>query len=377
MRRNSLQDRPANLQWGLAKFLVGGSLGVEWNDNVGYSDANQQRDVVFRPSFTVGASLPFTEDNAFFASLDIGYAKYVRFPQYDRLIISPGTQLGFDIYVKDFHFDLHDGISITEQPVAQGTISGAGDYGEFANTAGIGVDWDLNEVILSAGYEHENAIATTSTFSYRDRSAENFVGRAGIQPSQAWTYGPEVSAGFTTYDHPVLDDSQNYSIGGFATWQPTTLFHANLRAGYTAFLFQSRPNQRPTPDATSYYVGLEGAHRVNEIVALSLDAGRQVRLGINSELLDLWYARPRIDWHIFENVHLDTHLTFESGSDKGNSVLGITEDYTLLGGGIVASYHIIEKLLLGLSYDYTVKDSNSALREYHQHKIQVRIQYTF
>jgi hypothetical protein len=377
MRRNALQNQPANLQWGSASFLVGSSLGIEWNDNVAYSDQNQQRDLILRPAFSIGASVPFTEANALFAVVDIGYAKYINFPQYDRFLISPGTQLGFDLYVKDFHFDLHDNISVTEHPVAEGTISGAGDYGEFANTAGILADWDLNEVILSVGYDHVYAIATTSDFSYLDRHMDGFVGRAGFQPSQSWSYGPEASGGFTRYDQPVLNDSVNYSFGGFAAWQPTTLFHASLRAGYTAFSFQSRSNQQPAPDASGYYVDLKLAHRLNDVVAPSLDVGREIRLGINSELLDLWYARPRIDWRLFEQVHLDTRLTFESGTDKGSSALHINEEYTLLGGGIGAGYQILEKVSLRLDYDYSVKDSDVAARDYHMHRIQLGVQYTF
>ncbi len=377
MRRNALQNQPANLQWGIAKFVVGSSLGLEWNDNVSYSDANQQQDLILRPAFSLGAVAPVTENNALYATFDIGYAKYIRFPEYDRLVISPGTQVGFDVYVKDFHFDLHDAISVTERPVAQGTISGAGDYGEFANVAGLGVDWDLNEVILSVDYDHETAIATTSTFSYLDRQVENLVGRATLQPSQSWSYGPEASGGITRYDQPVLEDSENHSFGGFAAWQPTTLFQADLRAGYTAFSFHSRPNQPSPPDTASYYVSLKLALQLNDLVALSVDAGRQARLGINSELLDLWYAHPRADWRLFEKIGLDTRLTFERGTDKGSSVLNVDEDYTLLGGGMGAAYQIMEKLLLRLDYDYTFKNSNIAARDYHQHRIYFQIQYTF
>src|SRR5262245_19797912 len=377
MRRNALQNQPANLQWGIAKFVVGSALGLEWNDNVSYSDANQQPDLILRPAFSLGAVAPFTENNALYATFDISYAKYIKFPEYDRLVISPGTQVGFDIYVKDFHFDLHDAISVTDRPIAQGTISGAGDYGEFANVAGLGVDWDLSQVILSVNYDHENAIATTSSFSYLDRAVENFVGRATLQPSQSWSYGPEASGGIARYDEPVLADSENCSVGGFAAWQPTTLFHGNLRAGYTAFYFHSQPNQTSPPDTASYYLALKLALHLNEVVSLSVDAGRQARLGINSELLDLWYARPRADWRLFEKIGLDTRLTFERGSDKGSSVLSIDEDYTLLGGGLGAAYQILEKLLLRLDYDYIVKDSNLAERDYHQHRIYLQIQYTF
>jgi hypothetical protein len=377
LRHNALQNASGNLRLGMVSCLVGSSFGVEWNDNVGYSDANQQQDFILRPAVSLVASMPLTEQNGLFATLDAGYAKYVRYSQYDRFLIAPGTQLAFDAYVKDFHFDFHDDVAVTEHPIAEGTISGTGDYGEFSNLAGIGVDWDLNEVIASFGYDHQTAIATTSGFSYLDRSSDNFVLRGAFQPSQAWSGGPEATAGWTTYEHPVLNDSENYSLGGFLSWDPKGLFQANLRAGYSLYSFHSLPHQAPVPDASGYYMDLRLSHRLNDIVTLALNAGRQIRLGVNSDLLDLWYAHPTIDWRLFEKIRLDTHFTFENGTESRSSVLVANEDYTLLGAGIGTGYQLMEKLLLSLTYDYAVKDSNLVDRDYHQHKVQLQIQYTF
>src|SRR5262249_13510226 len=153
--------------------------------------------------------------------------------------------------------------AIKETPVAQGTLSGVADYGEFSNTAGLAVDWDLNELIISFGYDHENTISTVSSFSYLDHASENFFVRAALQSSSALTTGPEASAGLTAYDEPVLDDSLNYSFGAFLNWQPTTLFSSNVRFGYTAFSFTSRTKRKAPPDSNTYYVGVQIAHRVN------------------------------------------------------------------------------------------------------------------
>jgi hypothetical protein len=376
-RRRALENPSGNIQLGPVNILAGSALGVEFNNNISYSDIGRQEDAIFRPAVSMTASTPLTEANGFYATLDISYAKYLKYTENDRLVIQPGTQLGFDIYVGDFHFDLHDNIALKETPVAQGTISGVADYSEFSNTAGLGVDWDLNDLTVSFGYDHENTISMTSTYSYLDHASENFFARAALQFSQALTTGPEASAGLTAYNEHVLDDSVNYSFGGFINWQPTSLFNANIRFGYTAFSFTSRTARPPAPDSNAYYLGFQIGHRVNEVISYSIDAGRQVRLGVNSELIDIWYARPRIDWHIFEKIGLETHLVFENGIDSGDPILHANENYTLLGGGISANYLIMEKVLVGLAYNYAFKDSDLAFRDYHQHKVEVRIQYTF
>jgi hypothetical protein len=376
-RRRALENPNGNIQLGPVNLLVGGALGVEFNNNIGYSDVNRQEDVIFRPALSVTASTPLTEANGFFGTLDISYAKYLKYTENDRLVIQPGTQLGFDIYVQDFHFDLHDNVSLKETPVAQGTLSGVADYGEFSNTAGLGVDWDLNDLTASFGYDHENTISTVSSFSYLDHASENLFARAALQLSQATTTGPEASTGLTSYNQPVLDDSVNYSFGGFVNWQPTTLFRSNLRFGYTAFSFTSRTKRKAAPDSNTYYLGFQISHRLNEVITYGIDTGRQVRLGVNSELIDIWYARPRIDWHIFEKIGLETQMAFENGTDAGNPILHANETYTLLGGDISANFLVMQKVLLGLAYNYTFKDSDLAIRNYHQHTVEIRIQYTF
>jgi len=376
-RRRALENPTGNIQLGPVNLTAGGALGVELNNNINYSDIGRQQDIIFRPAVSMTASAPVTEANGVYATFDLSYAKYLKYTQNDRLVIQPGTQLGFDIYVKDFHFDVHDNVALKQEPVAQGTLSGVADYGEFSNTAGLGVDWDLNDLTVSLGYDHETVISTVSSFSYLDHSSENFFGRAAFQFSQALTTGPEASAGLTSYNEPVLDDSVNYSFGGFINWQPTTLFTSNFRFGYTAFSFTSHTARPAAPDSNAYYLGFQIGHRVNEVISYSIDAGRQVRLGVNSELIDIWYARPRIDWHIFEKIGLETHMVFENGTDSGNPIQHANETYTLLGGGISANYLIMEKVLVGVSYDYYVKDSDLASRNYHQHKVEIRVQYTF
>jgi hypothetical protein len=322
-------------------------------------------------------SLPLSEVNGLYLSLDLSYAKYTHYSQYDRLLIAPGSQLAFDIYVKDFHFNLHDQISLSQSPVAQGTISGVGSYSEFANTVGLSIDWDLNNLVLSVGYDHQNAISTTSYYSYLDRNSESFFARAAFEFSQSITAGPEASIGLTAYDEQVLSDSLNYSVGVYADWQATAHLRVKPRIGYTYYTFYPVPNYPTPPDAGSYYFSLEMSHRLNDFVDFSIEAGRQLRLGVNSELIDLWYVRPRAGWKLFEKVTLGLHMIFEQGTDSGNEIFTPKEHYTLLGGGLWGVYQLMEKVVLRFGYDYVVKNSDISTRNYHQNRVQLQVQYTF
>jgi hypothetical protein len=377
-RRQILEQQVGNIHLGNASVFLGARLGLELNDNINYSDEFRQEDVILHPGISVAGSLPLSEVNALYLSLDISYAKYFYHPEYDRFQIGPGSQLGFDIYVKDFHFNVHDNISLTETPVAQGAISGVGTYNEFANVIGLSVDWDLNDLVASVGFDHENAISTTSYFSYLDRNVESFFARTSFQLSQAVTAGPEASIGLTAYDQHLLSDSVNSSLGAYVDWQVSEYLHVKPRGGYTFYTF-SNPSSGATipPNQGSFYFDLDLSDRLNDFMNLSIDAGRQLRLGVSSDLIDLWYVRPQVGLRLFEKVGLSPHLVFEQGTDSGNSVNVPNEQYTLLGGGIGASCRLMEKVLLSLGYDYTVKNSDIPERNYHQNRIQIWVQYTF
>ena len=376
-QRAALEEQAGNIQLGRLNLFAGGGFGVEYNDNVSYTDHPRQEDFILRPSLGLAGSLPLSEANALYLSLDVSYAKYIQYDRYDHFLIAPGSQLGFDIYVKDFHFNVHDQISVSESPVAQGTISGVGTYDEFANSAGLAVDWDLNDVVASAGYDHQNAISTTSFFSYLNRSAETFFARGAFQLSQSITAGPEASLGLTAYDRHLLNDNLNYSVGLYADWQATAQLHIKPRIGYTYYTFDPVPVLPTPPDASSYFFSLELTQRLNDFIDLGIEGGRQLRLGINSDLIDLWYVRPRTSIKLFEKAGLEIHFSFEHGTDTGNPIFVANETYTLIGGGLGTSYQLMEKVALRLGYDYAVKSSDIALRSYHQDRVLLEIRYNF
>src|SRR5262249_16872323 len=100
-RRQALGQQGGNVKFGRARLFFGGGLGLELNDNVNYSDQLRQEDLIVRPGLNAAGLVPLSEANALFVSLDLSYAKYIYHSEYDRFLIAPGSQLGFDIYVKD------------------------------------------------------------------------------------------------------------------------------------------------------------------------------------------------------------------------------------------------------------------------------------
>src|SRR2546423_3914995 len=186
-RQQDVSRIPYNLLLGPVRFRVGASVGFEYNDNVTYSEVNEQDDVIIRPNLTLDAIWPITQLNTLRLDLGIGYAFYLDHSENDTraILIAPNSQIAFDIFVGDFRINIHDRMSIQQDPIAEPALSNVIDYGRFQNYAGISLLWDLNTVLITLGYDHYTYISTTDRFDYLNRNAEILSGSAGVNVASA------------------------------------------------------------------------------------------------------------------------------------------------------------------------------------------------
>ncbi|MEY2493389.1 MAG: hypothetical protein QOH24_2340, partial [Verrucomicrobiota bacterium] len=177
-RRQSIDKIPYNLQLGPIKFRFSATMGIEYNDNVNLAEDSSafflsptgpilvttkpQSDFILRPQVNVDALWPITQLNTLKLDLGVGYAFYLDHSNYNTngVLVSPGSQLAFDIFVNDFRINIHDRFSLEQDPVAEVALSNVADYGRFQNTAGISVLWDLNQAVVTMGYDHYTFIST-------------------------------------------------------------------------------------------------------------------------------------------------------------------------------------------------------------------------
>ncbi len=202
------------------------------------------------------------------------------------------------------------------------------------------------------------------------------VGRATFGSSLPVNWGIETSASWTVYDEPFLNNNASYSLGAFTVWDPDDYIHLNARAGYVIYTFV--PNGfESEPDQNLYYASLTLRHRVNDTVSYYLEAGREIQLGIYSDLLDVWYVRPHADFKLIRDVGTSVHVFFEEGTEAGKSTLGLNETFTRAGAGLDLGYQLLRKLSAHAGYQYVVKDSNVADRSYHQQEVTLDLRYQF
>ena len=407
-RQEDVSRIPYNLLLGPVRFRVGATVGVEYNDNINYAEVNTEDDVIVTPSLTLDMIWPVTQLNTLRLDLGLAYSFYVDHSSNntDYLLVAPKSQLAFDIFVGDFRINLHDRMLVQQDPIQEGALSNTTDYGRFENTAGLSVLWDLNKVLLQVGYDHYNFIATNNVFDYLNRNSEIVYGSGAFIVNPTITVGVEGNGVFTRYDNNnnfngVLNNNEEYSVGGFIEAALTTNLKVRAAAGYQWMDFDNNfvlfpvPTifgliVLPTPDQEhlrDYYVNGLVSHRINAQLFQTLSAGHENQLGIQSNFITLNYVRHTLTWNLIRNVLLSTEFFFEDAEESGGP-LGATlftvatnqikgEHFQRIGGAITLGYQLTPHVTLGVRYQGTSKDSDIFLRDYNQNRVSVDGTYSF
>ncbi|MGI8436572.1 MAG: outer membrane beta-barrel protein [Chthoniobacterales bacterium] len=375
-RRQSVEQIPYNLLAGPIRFLFSVTTGVEYNDNINLAETNKQEDIIIRPQFNIDAIWPVTQLNTLKLDLGLGYAFYLNHPNANTngVLIQPGSQLSFDIFIQDFRINLHDRFSLQQDPVAQLQLSNVVDYGRFENTAGVSVLWDLNKAVLTFGYDHYTYVSTTSTFDYLDRNAEELSFSAYFAFTSTTGGGLETAVVDNYYDQHFLNDSVTYSVGPFVETQITNYLKLRASGGYQFINFDGGGGVLDANDSNDFYASILLSHRINANIFETLSAGHESQLGVNSNFVALNYVRHTATWNIINRTLLNTELFYEDGDDSGGI---FSEHIQRYGGAIALGYQITKHVTLGLRYQYTQKQSDQPGRDYKQNRVSLDGTYSF
>ena len=374
-RQRDLKEQPHTVQWGDIKLRAAASLDGEWNDNVNVSHTNPQQDFIIRPMVNLDASWRVTELNALSFSLGVGYEKYLKHDQYSRAIITPGSLLAWDIFVKDVRINLHDWFYYQEDPTIWGGVSGTARFGGFYNTVGFLATWDLHDAVLSFGYDHFNFISSTSQYDYLTRSSDFLLARASFQVHPSATVGLEASGGPTTYKESTLSPNVMYSFGPFADWKATEHIQLQARAGYYQYFFSDEGLDGGGSDQSSYYLSLKLIHDLKWNIAYTLEGGRESFIGNQSSLTEQWYAAFYLNWGGLKNISVSSGFRYETATQ---SIGQIGDNYDRVYASLHLACPIKRKLTASLDYRYWLKNSDlTSANDYEQNRLLLQLAYRF
>lgn len=373
-KREALEGLPYSFQYGRLKAQFETGVNLEYNDNINLAEQGRQQDLIVRPQWNVRSFLPVTQVNALNFSVGVSPALYARHSEYNRVLITPGSELAMDLYVGDFLVNLHEQFSYTQDPISVGAISGSAVYGGFNNTAGVKVVGDLNKLILSLGYDHGTFLSSTKQFEQLNNSSENLNAHATLQLKQGWSVGLSAGGSFSAYDQAVLNDHRTYSVGFDTAWTVSPRLTLSADAGALFYEFDHNGSVGPTPNQQSYYAGLAAEHKLTKDATHSLRATRELQQGVSSDIIELWAVRYQADFPIATQTTCTPRFFYEHGREL-KAVGG--EQFQRFGAGFTVSRQLAERLRASAGYRFTVKDSDLATRSYHQNSVSLELNYRF
>jgi hypothetical protein len=380
--KRSIAAEEYNLQWGPVRFKTQTGLGLAYTDNVFYSDRNRSEDLLVNPEIDLRALWPITELNTLKLSLGLGYEWYLNNTQLnsDGPLINPDSELLFNVFVGDFRITLREKFSYEESlfynsSAASERFFNFSDVGKFVrwnNLAGVGVIWDLNKVILSAGYDHENFDAVTTEFEYLDRASEWFTASAAFRLGDKVQTGLEGQASLHDYDQETtLNDNSRARGGPFI--ELTTEEKISLRAGGGFETAQFDASAADNNDFEDYYA-YATVRQETRLFTHALTAGREHLLGDNANNLRLTRVRYSISSPIIRHVDLGGNLSVNFADEFGGAY---KEEFTYYRAGVGLSYQFHKHWRTGLGYDFFLKNSDLPLRDFYRNLVTWEVAFSY
>jgi hypothetical protein len=370
---------PGNYNLRLGPVTVDASAGlhVEYYDNVALSDEGEASDMVIRPEVHFMCFWQVTRYNALNVDIGLSYAKYLNDSSLDTsgLLVSPNSQIGFDIFAGDFRINLHDRFSVLQNPIDEIGISNAARFQRVQNAIGISVLWDLNDVTVAFGYDHFDFWAVDSEFDYLNRSEEQVFGSVSLQVMDALAVGLDASGSYFAYEEDVQNDGWSYSVGPFMEAKVSNYLAVRASGGYQVMQFETGGGNLDSSDVGSGYGEVTLSHRLNRRITHSLGIGYENRLGLNANAVGDFYTRYRANWEMNRKLSLSVEALYED-AEETDTQLG-AEHSRRFAAGLGINYKLGRKVNVSANYRYAIKDSNLPHRDYQQNVISADIRYDF
>ncbi len=368
------------LHAGPVMFDVSASYSLEWNDNINYTSTNVENDFINRPQVSLRAAWGVTTNSTLSFGIGLGYEKYVKYSSLDQLLITPDSELAWDIRIKDFVFTPYDRFSYSQDVANQGALSGTAEFPRIENTIGLRVRWYPSRYLIDLGYGHYNFLSQSSTYDYLNRSSELFFGRAAYRFAEVTEAGLEFSAGLTSYDSTsqgtnavAQSDNTSISVGPYVEWQVTPNIALSLHGGGVFYSFDKTSSTTGNSELNSYYASAEARQTLTDFFTHILSAQNEIQQGLstNGQSIELLSVRYVAKWAFHRNATLSANFLYEHGQESG------VEDYDRYWPGITLTLNPLEHWSVGLAYQYITKNSNVSGYDYRQNSVTFNTSYRF
>ena len=354
-----------NLQLGQTLWRVGTGMGFRFDDNINLVPQNREWDMILSPRMDARVLWPLSDWQSLSLNLGGGYSAYLEHSSMNRPFITPNSELAFNMFAGDFRINLHDRFSLDETAFLDSTVAGNGGLAQFQNTVGLNVIWDLNKVILKAGYDHADYTAVNGGNGLPDRSSDTFSISAGYSILPAMVAGLEAGGGLLQNANPgtnaAFSSASQWNLGPFIQTRITDHINFSLHAGYTANQPEAIGSAQPLADFNGFYAQAALEHRVNQFLDYNISGGHSLDSNVYGGYVELEKVDFSANWKIFHKISLITGFDWQHGRQVDT---GLAETFDHFGPVVELGRAVTEKWSGKVSYRHLQRNSDVAGRDY-------------
>ncbi|MGO8677909.1 MAG: hypothetical protein ACLQVX_18825 [Limisphaerales bacterium] len=374
-----------NLQAGPTAWNFNAGTAFVACDNILYSSANKEADVIVRPEIDAHGILPLSGVNTLTLGLGLGYAAYVTHSEHDTPFVAPGTELSFDVYSGNLWINFHDRFSIQDNSFVDPTYAGTGDYQLLQNVLGASFVWDLDRIMLKWGFDYNDHQALTGDLIIRDGATEIFSASGSYELRRRLRAGLETGGGFLSYNAQLpstnntgtvntTGDFTQWSAGPFTEWSLTE--HINMRAGvgYTV----TAPTE-PTPlgkTLEGVYFRASVNHQANQYLQYGLSGGRDLSFSTYGGNQDAYSVGVNAFWDVSRRTKLNASFSYYNGTTGYLTGGGLRpEAFDWYAPSVGAQWKVTSRLTADLAYHYYSRGSSTASYEVNVASLNLRYRF--
>jgi hypothetical protein len=362
-----------NVQAGPVYLRFQGEMGIEFNDNIDYTESNHRADLILRPVLNTDLLWPLTEHNSFSFFSGLGYVHYIRTSTLDHPYIAPDSKVAFRIYSGDFVFEWHDRCSAQDNVLQTPSLSGTGNYFRIENIAGVDATWDLYKLILSLSFDYDTVNVLSGPFTSFTHDSDLFKQRSTFLVNSTDRAGLELEGGLTAYDQTHFENNTEFAMGPFYETHLSPHLRAIVSGGFVAHFF-TPTSFSAIRDFDSYYLDLNLSHELNKWFSHWLSAGRRIEGGTpNASLYVHDYLYYQANFYAVKDTRFGLHFSYDHGDTAG----GLDEVFDRYGAGFYLSRSLSQDLTANIAYEFWRKDSDLYNYGYVQNRLIFDATYKF
>jgi hypothetical protein len=253
-------------------------------------------------------------------------------------------------------------------------LSNTAEFRRFINTAGVQVDWDADEMILTLNYDHSNTWVFDSQYDYLNNNTDTVTPKVTFLVTKTITVGAEAAFSQTSFDKNVQNNSDGVEVGPFLNALLTDKLAFTAQMGWDFTRYDTGGLNGDKNNVNSYYYSFGVNHRINDFVSESLTAGREFEPGLTTNYSRRYFVDYTPSWQIMPSLRLAPDFWWENLDDSDGTY---REQANRYGAGIQFGYAFTQHATASLGYQYILKTANPSSLNYTQDVTTVGMDYQF